>query len=117
MKPLAVILAIITGSAVALAVSLAMTAIVFLLLPEYGARLAPERAPLLTGLAWSWCLVALAGGSLIGELRGARWRIACQIVLLLALAAIAWRYWPRQGPYALGAGATAPASAAAALPG
>ena len=34
MKPLAVLLGIITGSAVALAVSLALTGIVFLLLPE-----------------------------------------------------------------------------------
>ncbi len=110
MKPLAVILGIITGSAVALAVSLGMTAVVFVLLPEYAVRLAPERAPLLTGLAWSWSLAALAGAGFIGELRGTRWRHVCQILLLIALAALAWRYWPRQGPYAW-------PSTVAALPG
>lgn len=120
MKPLAVLLGIITGSAVALAVSLALTAIVFLLLPEYGARIAPEQAPLLTGLAWSWGLVALAGGSFIGELRGARWRFAWQVLLLVALALLAWRYWPRQGPFALPTAALPSAawpSAATTLPG
>ena len=100
MKPLAVILGIITGSAVALAVSLGLTAVVFVLLPEYAARISAERAPLLTGLAWSWSLAALAGGSFFGELRGARWRRPCQLLLLIVLAALAWRYWPRQGPYA-----------------
>lgn len=117
MKPLAVLLGIITGSAVALAVSLALTGIVFVLLPEYGARIAPERAPLLTGLVWSWSLAALAAASFVGELRGARWRIACQLLLLIVLAALAWRYWPRQGPYALPSAASAWASAAATLPG
>ena len=38
MKPLAVLLGIITGSAVALAVSLGLTAVVFVLLPEDAAR-------------------------------------------------------------------------------
>lgn len=94
MKPFAVILGIITGSTVALAVALGMTAIVFVLLPEYAARLASERAPLLTGLAWSWGLAALSAGSFIGELRGSRWRIPCQLLLLLVLATLAWRYWP-----------------------
>jgi hypothetical protein len=94
MKPLAVLLGIITGSTVALAVSLAMTAIVFVLLPEYAVRLASERAPLYTGLAWSWGLVALSGGSFIGELRASRWRRPCQLLLLLTLAALAWRFWP-----------------------
>jgi hypothetical protein len=97
MKPLAVILGIITGSAVALAVSLGMTAVVFVLLPEYAARLASEQGPLLRGLAWSWGLVALSAASFIGELRTSRWRLPCQSVLFLLLAALAWHYWPRRG--------------------
>ena len=97
MKPLAVILGIVMGSTLALAVALGMTGIVFLLLPEYSARLAGEQLPLLKGIAWSWSLSALSAGSFIGELRGRRWRYPCQVLLLLLLAALLWRYWPRQG--------------------
>ena len=53
MRPLAVLLGIVTGSAVAVAVALAMTAVVFLFLPEYHARIDPERLALYHGLAWS----------------------------------------------------------------
>jgi hypothetical protein len=98
MKPLAVILGIIMGSSLALAVALGMTGIVFLLLPEYSVRLAAEQRPLLKGIAWSWSLTALSAGSFIGELRGRRWRYPCQLLLLLLLSALLWRYWPRQRP-------------------
>ena len=80
MRPMAVLIGIIMGSAVALTVSLTMSAIVFLLLPEYSARLAPERLPLLKGLLWSWSLTAVGRGSFVGELRHRRWRFAPQLV-------------------------------------
>lgn len=94
MKPLTVLLGIVAGSAVAMAVSLGMTGIVFLLLPEYSARLASEKWPLLVGLAWSWSLALAAGASFLGELRGAAWRRPVQVLLLAILAALGWRYWP-----------------------
>lgn len=94
MKPLTVLLGIVLGSAVALAVSLAMTGVVFMLLPEYSARLQGEKLPLLKALAWSWSIATVAGASFIGELRGRAWRRPAQILLLLLLAALAWRYWP-----------------------
>ena len=72
MRPMAVLLGIIMGSAVALTVSLTMSAVVFLLLPEYWARLASERLPLLKALLWSWSLAGVAGASFVGELRGRR---------------------------------------------
>ena len=75
MKPLAVLLGIVAGSAVALAVALGMTGIVFLLLlPEYSARLAWEQAPLLKGLAWSWSLALVSAAGFLGELKNAPWR-------------------------------------------
>lgn len=77
-----------------MAVSLGMTGIVFLLLPEYSARLASEKWPLLVGLAWSWSLALAAGASFLGELRGAAWRRPVQVLLLAILAALGWRYWP-----------------------
>jgi hypothetical protein len=93
-KPLTVLLGIVLGSAVALAVSLAMTGVVFVLLPEYAARLQGEKLPLLKALAWSWSIVAVAGTSFIGELRGRAWRWPAQLLLLLLLAMLAWRFWP-----------------------
>lgn len=87
-------LGIVAGSAVALAVSLGMTGIVFLLLPEYSLRLAPERLPLVRGLAWSWALALVAGASFVGELRGAAWRRPAQLLLALIMAALAWAFWP-----------------------
>ncbi len=94
MKPLTVLLGIVLGSATALAVSLAMTGIVFLLLPEYSARLAGEQLPLLKALAWSWSLVLASGASFVGELKGRAWRRPAQAVLVLLITALAWRFWP-----------------------
>jgi hypothetical protein len=94
MKPLTVLLGIVAGSAVALAVSLGLTGIVFLLLPEYSARLAVEQLPLLRGLAWSWSLATVAGASFLAEIRGSPWRRPAQLLLVALIAALAWRFWP-----------------------
>jgi hypothetical protein len=87
-------LAIVLGSAVAMAVCLAMTGVVFLLLPEYSARLAGEHAPLLKGLLWSWSLVGVSAASFMGEVRDRPWRHLPHVALLLMLAALGWLYWP-----------------------
>jgi hypothetical protein len=94
MRPMAVLVGIIMGSAIALTVSLSMSGIVFLLLPEYSARLASERLPLLKGLLWSWSLAAVAVASFVGELRDRRWRFATQAMLAAMLTALGWIYWP-----------------------
>ena len=94
MTPLTVLLGIIMGSAVALAIALGMTGIVFLLLPEYSARLAGEQMPLLKGLLWSWSLALAAAASFMGELQTKSWRRSAQLSLVMLLAALAWRYWP-----------------------
>ena len=94
MRPMAVLVGIIMGSAVALTASLTMSAIVFLLLPEYWVRLSSERWPLIKGLLWAWSLTAVASASFIGELRGYRWRYATQALLAAMLTALGWIYWP-----------------------
>jgi hypothetical protein len=94
MRPMAVLLGIIMGSSVALTVALTMSAVVFMLLPEYSARLASERLPLLKGLLWGWSLAGVASASFIGELRGRRWRFATQALLGVMLLALGWIYWP-----------------------
>ena len=94
MRPLTVLLGILAGSALAIAVCLGLSAIVFMLLPEYSARLAPEQLPLFQGLAWSWSLALVAGASFAGELKGAPWRRPAQCLLAVVLALLAWRFWP-----------------------
>ncbi len=94
MKPLTVLLGIVLGSATAMAVSLTMTGIVFLLLPQYSARLSPEKLPLLTALAWSWSLTGAAAAGFVGELKDRTWRRPAQAMVALLLVALAWRYWP-----------------------
>ena len=94
MKPLTVLLGIVMGSAVALAVCLGLTGVVFLLLPEYSARLAGEHAPLLKGLFWSWSLAGVSAASFVGELRHRPWRRVPHAVLLIELALLGWLYWP-----------------------
>ena len=75
MRPLVVLLGIVMGSTVSIAVALLLTGVVFLLLPEYGARLAEERNPLLTACLLSVLLAAAAAASFYGELRARSWRL------------------------------------------
>jgi hypothetical protein len=94
MRPLSVLLGILMGSAIALTVSLTMSGIVFLLLPEYYGRLASERLPLLRGLLWSWSLTGVSVTCFIGELRGWRWRFVPQLLLGGMIAVLLYTYWP-----------------------
>ncbi|MFT3905314.1 MAG: hypothetical protein QM718_03300 [Steroidobacteraceae bacterium] len=95
MRPLSVLLGIVMGSAIAVAVSLSMTGIVFLLLPEYADRLASEVPSLVKGIVGAWVLTALAATAFRAELREWPWRRYPQFGLLLSLAALAAWYWPR----------------------
>ncbi len=96
MRPLAVLLGIIMGSAVALAVALSMAGIVFVVLhSDYASRLADEEAPLVRGIVWSWTFSALSAAGFYGELRQRYWRRVPQLILLVGCAALVWRYWPK----------------------
>lgn len=83
------------GSTVSIAIALLLTGVVFLLLPEYGARLADERAPLAIACLLSVLLAGVAMASFYGELRVRRWRYAAHGALALMLAIALWTYWPR----------------------
>jgi hypothetical protein len=84
------------GSTVSIAAALLMTGLVFLLLPEYGSRLAEERAPLGTACLISVALAAIAATSFYGELRVRAWRFAAHLALVLSLTFVLWTYWPRK---------------------
>jgi hypothetical protein len=95
MRPFALLLGIVTGSAVAIALGLGLTAVVFMFLPEHRDRLAPEQGPLLKGFAWAAVIAALAATCFIGELRRMPRRGWWHAVLLAAVTASVAVYWPR----------------------
>ena len=96
MRPLVVLLGIVMGSTVSIAVALLLTAVVFLLLPEYAERLADERGPLQWACLISVALAAIAATSFYGEVRRRGWRYAAHAILALMLAIALWAYWPKK---------------------
>lgn len=94
MRPLAALLGIILGSTVAMFAGLALTLVVYLLLPEYHERLSGEHAPLLKAVLWAALLAGVAAAAFIGEVKGRGWRRGAQAGLAVVLAAFAWYYWP-----------------------
>jgi len=95
MRPLVVLLGIVMGSTVSIAAALLLTGVVFLLLPEYGARLDEERSPLLAACLLSVLLAAIAAASFYGELRKRSWRYAAHGALVAMVAIALWTYWPK----------------------
>lgn len=96
MRPLAVLIGIVTGSAVSLAVGLTLSWIVLLFLPEHAERFAGEQGPLLRAMILFGLMAAVAGTSFYGELRRRFWRIAAHATLLALLGIAVWTYWPRR---------------------
>ena len=95
MKPLTALLAILAGSAVALASGLIMTWIVILFLPAEEARFAPEHPALLRAVAVFTLFAAVSAASFYGQLRERRWRRAAHGATLVVFAAALWLYWPK----------------------
>jgi len=95
MKPLTALLAILAGSAVALATGLIMTWIVILLLPEDEQRFAPEHSHLVRAIAVFTLFAAASFASFYGQARELRWRRAAHAATLAALALVVWLYWPK----------------------
>lgn len=95
MRPLAALLAILTGSAVALAVGLLMTWIVILFLPAEEARFAPEHAALVRAVVVFTLFAAVSAGSFYGEQRLRPWRLAAHAATLAMFAVAVWLYWPK----------------------
>ena len=95
MRPLAALLAILTGSAVALASGLLLTWVVILFLPAEQARFAPEHAPLVRAVLVFSAFAAVAAGSFYAEQRERRWRLAAHAATLAMFALTVWLYWPK----------------------
>jgi len=94
MRPLAVLMGIVMGSAVALFGGLVLTLLVFLLLPEFREELSGEFLPLAQAIAWAALLAAVSVAGFVGEIRHRAWRHVAQLATVGALLGIGWRYWP-----------------------
>ena len=97
MRPLGFLLAIITGSTVALSTGLLLTWVVILFLPEHDAQFAPEHGPLLRAVAVFSLFAVAAGISLYGEMaaRYRRWRFIAHFATVAMFGVAVWMYWPK----------------------
>jgi hypothetical protein len=95
MRPLAALLAILMGSAVALASGLIMTWIVILFLPAEEARFAPEQPALVRAVVVFTAFAAVTAGSFYGEQRQRPWRLGAHAATLAMFALAVWLYWPK----------------------
>jgi ABC-type antimicrobial peptide transport system permease subunit len=82
------------GSTVSLAVGLALTWVVFLLLPEHAERLEPEKAPLARAIGLFTLLAVASAASFLGALRLTRWRFAAYLALVALVTLTVWVYRP-----------------------
>ena len=97
MRPLAFLLAIVTGSTVALSIGLLLTWVVILFLPENEAQFAPEHGPLLRAVAVFTLFAATAALSLYGEMarRVRSWRFLAHFATVAMFGVAIWMYWPK----------------------
>jgi O-antigen/teichoic acid export membrane protein len=97
MRPLDFLLAIVTGSTLALSIGLFLTWVVILFLPANEAQFAPEHGPLLRAVA-VFSLFAAAGAiSFYGEMstRMHRWRFLAHLATVAMFGVAVWMYWPK----------------------
>jgi hypothetical protein len=95
MRPLAVLIAIVTGSAVSLAVGLLMTGAVLLFMTAEQDRFVTEKGPLLQAILLFTLLSGFSGAALYGELRRRQWRLGAMAAMVAMLGVAVWTYWPR----------------------
>ncbi len=97
MRPLGFLLAILTGSTVALSIGLVLTWVVTLFLPEDEAQFAPEHGALLRAVAVFTLFAAAAALSLYGEMsaRNRRWRYMAHLGTVAMFGVAIWIYWPK----------------------
>jgi len=96
MRPLAVLNAIVFGSATALTFGLGAVLIVFLVLQGRHPQLTEEFVPLLINSSRVAGLAIVSGTALFATLKGLKWRWIAQIAMWFTLAVIVLLYWPKQ---------------------
>jgi hypothetical protein len=97
MRPLGFLLAIVTGSTVALSIGLLLTWVVIMFLPDNEAQFAPEHGPLLRAVAVFSLFAAAAAISFYGEMatRTRSWRFLAHLATVAMFGVAVWMYWPK----------------------
>jgi hypothetical protein len=97
MRPLGFLLAIVTGSTLALSIGLFLTWVVILFLPDNEAQFAPEHGPLLRAVAVFSLFAAVAAISFYGEMstRMRSWRFLAHLGTVAMFGVAVWMYWPK----------------------
>jgi len=97
MRPLAVLIGIIMGSAFALFAGLAMTWITLQFIPkEEAGELFGERSTLGVAIAVFATLALVSAVSFIGQVRERRWRAWAHAATAACLCGAVWLYWPKK---------------------
>jgi hypothetical protein len=94
-RPLAVINAIVFGSAAAISFGLCAVLAIFLILRGRHPEFDDELVPLMRSSAWFVCLAVVAGASLLGVLRARRWRWLAFGGMWATVVLIGVFYWPK----------------------
>lgn len=94
MRPLAVLNAIVFGSAAAITFGLLGVVVIFLVLKGSNPAMNSEFPALLRSSAAFAVLAAISGASLWGLLKTLRWRWWAQAAMWVTVAGIALLYWP-----------------------
>lgn len=95
MRPLAVLNAIVFGSAAAITFGLGGVLVIFLVLKGSHPEMASEFPALLRGSGVFALLACVSGASLFAVLKSLKWRWVAQIAMWLVVLGIGTLYWPR----------------------
>lgn len=96
MRPTAVLIAIVFGSAAAISFGLMGTSVIFLVLKSDHPQFERELRPLLVSCVWFLTLSGCSGAALYSTLKGLRWKIYAQALMALAFVAVVLAYWPER---------------------
>lgn len=97
MRPMTMLNGFLLGTAVAIAISTAVTLLIVSLLAGENSRLQGEWRPLLATTALFTVLSGVCAAAFVGHLRERPWRWYAQGAVLLTLAALFALFWPRGG--------------------
>lgn len=95
MRPLAVLNAIVFGSAAAITFGLGGVLVIFLVLKGAHPEMHAEFPALLRSSGVFALLACVSGMSLLAVLKGLKWRWFAQIAMWLVVLGIGTLYWPR----------------------